>query len=138
MWLRLKIIYLIISPSPSHHPSNLTITYYTCPDANFCNWSMNFEDLFSNFDARFIDRFHSRFLFACSLMKKIINQPLFREKSASSRRYVFGVSFNLIREWWTCYLYQIIDLLNRDIAKCTCMCATRKRSYVLCIQVAMN
>lgn len=35
MWLRLKIIYLIISLSLSHPLSNLATTYYMCPDANF-------------------------------------------------------------------------------------------------------
>lgn len=75
MWLRLKIIYLIISLSLSHPLSNLATTYYMCPDANFAIDRIGFRGFILRFvDVRFIDRSHSCFSLACSLMKKIINQ----------------------------------------------------------------
>lgn len=93
MWLRLKIIYLIISHSLSHPLSNLAMTYYMCPDSKFAIGEFR-GSILKFIDARFINLF----LALRSLVRwrgKLLISLLFHEKSTSVQRYVFGISLNL-------------------------------------------
>lgn len=104
-----------------------------------CNQS-NFEDLFSNLSTLALSIF---FLALRSLVRwrKLLISLLFREKSTSIQRYVFGISLNLFtgKNGECCAICVKLSVCWIATVDCTYMCATGKRFYVLlCILIVMN